>query len=111
MSCYPRCYSSCQRVVEVLWIKLRPKSSNSSCTVIAHLNETKHFKYIYFNMTLALWYCLNIIIMKLGFRSESDGTKCIEFTVNLLSFCVEIKGRVHQVQVAMHNSVFQSIME
>ena len=45
---------------------------------------------------------LSNIILKLGFRRAFDGTvngntensKCIEFTMNLLSFIVEIKKSV-----------------
>ena len=56
-----------------------------------------HFKYIYFKVNCITG--LPNVILKLGFRSAFDGavkvntenSKCIELTMYLLSFLVEIK--------------------
>ena len=57
---------------------------------------------------------LQNVIMKLVFRrafhgmvnNNTENSKCIEFTLYVLSFSMEIKKPVHQVQVASHTSVF-----
>ena len=70
-------------------------------------------------MRLALLWELSNVILKLGFRHIFDGKvdgdtenrMCIEFAMYLLSFFVEIKECVHQVLVAMPNSIFLASVE
>ena len=95
-------------------------SHSSSYTVVAHLNRNNALL-----STVHIFKCgtcimgMFSVILKLGFRRVFDGTvngnaensKCIELTMYLLSFIMEIKKCVHEVQVAMYNSIFLTIME
>ena len=88
-------------------------------SVVAHLIGilgTMHFQVNLFQCEICIMGLSNIIL-KLGFRRTFDGTvnvnrennMCIELTIYLVSFFVEIKKKcVHQdlVKVVMYISVF-----